>query len=700
MNTSQKDLKMREYRSLGMLVVLMLLPILAFAQNDVMTSYNIFKLKHVLDVEISPDGSKAAYISTLPRSFSDKPGADYRELYLYDIASSKSKAIITGKHSVSAIQWSPDGSKFAVLSNIDTIPGMQIFEFSADGSGQKRISTHTTGVRRFQYSPDGKVIAYTGTEPVDKSIKDKIAWGFNAEIYEEDWQHVNLYVLDLSTKLSRKLTKDITVHNFDWNPDGSNIAAAVSAKNLVDFTYMFKRIFLIDPTNGHALMYIDNPGKLGQIQWSPNGKRLAFVSAVDVSDSKEGSIFIINTEKYGNFQTIKNYTKGFEGTVTRIAWQNDQTLLFSSEEGVDLTVRSLDIRNDEKPIVLEGGKIAFYDFSLGGNMLALNGSTPEHPAELFTFDLGTKTLKKCTNNNDWLSDVKLAKQEEIVYKAQDGLTIKGILVYPLNFEKERKNPELKNKRYPLIVTIHGGPEACYHNGWLTSYGNWAQIAAAQDYFVFLPNYRASTGRGVAYSKMGLGDLVGKEFQDVLDGIDVLVDKGYVDQSRVGMGGGSYGGYFAAWAATKHSERFAASCVFVGVTNQISKRHTTDIPFEDYHVHWGIWSHEDWMKMLERSPVYWAKGSKTPTLILHGTKDPRVHPSQSLELYRTMKVHGDNPVRLVWYPGEGHGNRKNPARLDFSLRTMRWFNYYLKGKPKTRKYEIPEKTLEIDSGLLH
>jgi dipeptidyl aminopeptidase/acylaminoacyl peptidase len=188
--------------------------------------------------------------------------------------------------------------------------------------------------------------------------------------------------------------------------------------------------------------------------------------------------------------------------------------------------------------------------------------------------------------------------------------------------------------------------------------------------------------------MGLGDLAGKEFTDVLDGIDRLDDMGLIDPKRVGIGGGSYGGYFASWGATRHSKRFAAAVSFVGVSNQISKRNTTDIPWEDYHVHWGIWTHEDFAKVYDRSPVKWAQGSTTPTLILHGTEDPRVHPSQSLELYRALKMHGKAPVRLVWYPGEGHGNRRNTSRLDYLVRTMDWFETYLQGKGKELPPALP------------
>jgi dipeptidyl aminopeptidase/acylaminoacyl peptidase len=264
-----------------------------------------------------------------------------------------------------------------------------------------------------------------------------------------------------------------------------------------------------------------------------------------------------------------------------------------------------------------------------------------------------------------------------------------VLLYPLNFKE--------GERYPLIVYIHGGPESCVKNGWSTNYNMWGQVAAAKDYFVFMPNYRASSGRNEEFSRMDFGDLADEEFNDVLDGIDFLIDKGWVDKNKVGIGGGSYGGYFSGWAATKHTDRFAAAVSFVGVSNQISKRNTTDIPYEDYYVHWGIWTHEDYELVYDRSPVKYAHQSKTPTLILHGKDDPRVHPSQSLELYRALKTHGKAPVRLVWYPGQGHGNTKNTSKLDYNLRTMEWFDYYLKSnKPKDK---MPDKWLNIDPDVV-
>jgi len=187
----------------------------------------------------------------------------------------------------------------------------------------------------------------------------------------------------------------------------------------------------------------------------------------------------------------------------------------------------------------------------------------------------------------------------------------------------------------------------------------------------------------------------EEFLDVIDGIEHLSDKGYIDKAKVGIGGGSYGGYFSALGATRYSEHFAAAIPFVGVTNQLSKVNLTDIPYEIYQVHWTIWPNDNPELYYDRSPVKYSANNRTPTLILHGKEDTRVHPSQSLELYRQLKLHGQAPVRLVWYPGEGHGNKNTQSQLDFNLRTMRWFNHYLKGEGNPKELPPLEVNYELE-----
>lgn len=283
---------------------------------------------------------------------------------------------------------------------------------------------------------------------------------------------------------------------------------------------------------------------------------------------------------------------------------------------------------------------------------------------------GDAQPRRLTDSNPWLKDIRLAKQEIVRYKARDGLEIQGILIHPLD--------EKPDKRYPLILTVHGGPESHYRNGWLTRYSGAGQLGAARGFAVFYPNYRGSTGRGVAFSKMDQADYAGKEFDDLIDGVDHLIRIGLVDADRVGVTGGSYGGFATAWCSTYYSERFAAGVMFVGISDHVSKAGTTDIPNEMTLVHARKRLWDDWDFFEERSPIRYVEKARTPLLILGGKDDTRVNPGQSLELYRNLKIIGKTPVRLVRYPGEGHGNRKAGARYDYNLRMMRWFNHYLKG----------------------
>src|SRR5690606_20815466 len=273
----------------------------------------------------------------------------------------------------------------------------------------------------------------------------------------------------------------------------------------------------------------------------------------------------------------------------------------------------------------------------------------------------------------------------ITYKSRDNkYDIQGMLIYPVDYKE--------NTRVPLITVVHGGPEAHYGNGWLTAYSMPGQMAAAEGYAVFYPNYRGSTGRGTEFTYSSQGDLAGAEFDDIVDGVDYLIEKGIADKNRIGVTGGSYGGYASAWMSTYYSDRFAAAVMFVGISNNISKFGTSDIPTEMRLVHerGNIW--DNWEKHLKISPIYYADRAKTPILIMHGAEDPRVHPAQSMELYRHLKVRQPGlPVRLIFYPGEGHGNARSGSRYDYNLRMMQWFNTYLKtGNPKA---EMPSLDLE-------
>lgn len=658
------------------------------SQTGVFISYDLQRTKYVVETSISPNGDFIAFTVHVPRPLSDGPGEHYQHLYLYDLGSAESIELIGGKSIIKSINWQPGVNNITFLAKLNGEKYDQVYRYLLNENITEVLTNASSSVIKYQISKDGSFLAYTAKSLISDEKITLLNAGFDAEIFEEESLDRNLYVLnfDSQSTTARQLTSGITVFDFKLSPDGKQIAAFIADKNLVDYSYMFKRVYLIDVVTGERQLHLNNPGKIDKLVWSPDSKHIAFIAASFLHDAVTGSLFVTEVPNTKKFDELINYAAGKDYTIRNVQWKDNNTLLFLAEDGVDITLNEQKISETERSIIIEPGQVVINNFDLSDDLISFSANTAKHPYELFSYTFEDGKLSRLTNCNPWLDKIRLAKQEKITYKARDGLEIEGTLLYPLDYKP--------GNRYPLILCIHGGPEHAMSNGWQTAYNKWGQIAAAKGFFVFMPNYRSSSSRGIDFTMEGFGDLVGSEFEDIIDGIDYLVEKGLVDKNKVGIGGGSYGGYFSSWAATRYTDSFAAAVVFVGIANQVSKKFTTDIPYEDYYVHWGIWTYENEDLVWERSPVRYVKGSKTPTLILGGKKDTRVHPSQNLELYRGLKLHGEAPVRLVRYPDEKHGNKKNTSRLDYSLRTMRWFEYYLlSDNPKN---QMPDKYLKIMS----
>lgn len=652
--------------------------------NDGMQPRHLSNIQNVTEVSISPDGNWVAYLLVTPVDLTTGIGFFNSELYVYDVKGAGSIPLITGSVSISSIAWVPGKSQISFRQNSEKTIGHQVFSIDIPTKEIDQLTDFARPVSSYKFRNADEII-FTSTEAPSVDKQRLTRMGIDIKVFEEELQNIELLSYDLNTGKSRVLVGGRTVYDFEISPDGSKIAAAVSDENLVDWYYMFQRINILDAETGKVIRKMDNPGKLGKMVWSLDSKRLAFLSASKLEDSVVGSLFVMTADnEEEQFKNLVNLVERKELSVIDVIWEDHNTLLFSSEESTDISVTRINLKNNRRESVIPRGLAVFRGIEINRNMLYFSGNTWEHPNELIGYDMKKKRIDKLTNHNEvWLKDVSLAKQEKISWKARDGKSIDGVLIYPLNYEA--------GKSYPMIVYIHGGPEACVKNGWNNGYSQWGQFAAAKGFFVFSPNYRASSGRGVEFTMAGYGDLLGTEYDDVIDGIDHLITEGKADKNRVGIGGGSYGGFFAAYSATKHSDRFAAAVVFVGIANQISKRKTTDIPWEDYYVHWGFWTHENWEKVWDASPVKYVTNNRTPTLILHGEDDPRIPVSQGLELYRALKLHGNAPVRMILYPGEGHGNRKNVNRHDYLVRTLEWFEYYLIKNHGSS--EMPEKYID-------
>jgi len=674
-------------------------PRTVFAQTaaDVLTPHRVAELRAVADAVISPDGRHVAYTLSVPRKPNvDDDGEPWAELWVTDSREGDARPFVTGHVNVSAVRWTADSRQIAFLAKRGDDKMKSLYLIPVDGGEARKAVELKTDISAYSLAPDGKRVALVATESEDKKKKELKEKGFKQEIYEEDWRSAKVWLATLFEKQtnSTPLALESHVSQVHWSPVDDRLLVTVAPTPSVDDSYMRQQVRIVDSKTGGVLTRINNPGKLGSVAWSPDGKKIGLISAADIHDPSAGRLMAADATD----GTFRDLLPGLEGHVSQFDWADNDTLGYFAGSGVQTLfarVNAVSGARDSQPVVGPTGPILTgLSLSTNGQHAVFVASSPIHPPELFTWRQGDAAPKRRTDSNPGLEKIRFARQEVIRHKARDGLELEGLLIRPLD--------EVAGKRYPLILAVHGGPESHVSHGWLTSYSLPGQVAAARGMAVFYPNYRGSTGRGVAFSKLGQGDAAGKEFDDLVDAVDHLIAIGLVDRAKVGVTGGSYGGYATAWCSTRYSERFAAGVMFVGISDKVSKVGTTDIPNEEFHVHALKRPWEDWRFLLERSPIYHAAQGRTPLLILHGKDDPRVNVGQSRELYRHLKLHNQAPVRLVLYPGEVHGNRKSAARLDYSLRLMQWMEHYLTGPggkmpPMELDYADPAAPKESDKG---
>jgi dipeptidyl aminopeptidase/acylaminoacyl peptidase len=665
---------------------LLLVSLIAPAQ-DALTPTSVARLRSVSTALLSPDAQTIAWVLSVPREPGvEDDGSAWSELWLEDFAGGAPRRYIGPKAEFSALEWTPDGRALVFLAKRGDDKAAALYVLAQVGGEARRAARLEGGISGYSLAPDGKHVALLGPGPLPAARKKEQDKGFKEEIYEEDWRPNQVWIATLFEEGSAKpLALEGSAFSVRWNPLDERLAVALAPTPLTDDEYMSQRIHVVDSLSGKVQAKIENPGKLGDYGWSPDGNFIALLSGADIHDPFPGRLCVAPASGGAPVELLP----GFEGDVEAFDWQGpSDSILCCVDQGTQSSFVRLEVlqegeivQNGARRVIVPPGEPALTSISASrdGQHAVFVGSTPAHPPEVFRMSHGDAGLARVSDSNPWLKDVALAKQEIFKHKSRDGLELEGLLVHPLHEEQ--------GKSYPLILCVHGGPESHEVDGWQTGYSKPGQMAAAQGIAVFYPNYRGSTGRGVEFAKLSQGDAAGKEFDDLVDAVDALVATGLVDKDKVGITGGSYGGYATAWCSTRYSERFAAGVMFVGISDKISKVGTTDIPNEEFYSHalHRVW--DDWKFFLERSPIYWAEKCKTPLLILHGKDDPRVNPGQSRELYRQLKVRNQSPVRLVLYPGEGHGNRKACARLDYCERMMQWFTTYLQGDKKLPAWEL-------------
>jgi len=640
---------------------------LTYAQSTTLSLEEIVTLKRVTAVRINPAGDQIAYLLSVHRElYVDDDGKPYHELHVVDLQGN-SRPFVSGKIDVTAFAWSVDGKSIYFVAKRDPDAEFNsLFEIALAGGEAVQKFTHVSSIGAIHPSPDGKHIAFLATDAAPEKSEELATKGFKAVVYEESVLPTKVWMLDLATDEAVAQELPGSASDFSWSSDNTRYAVALAPTPLIDDSYTSRDIFVVNAGSGKVLNSIGSVGKLGHFELSPDGERIAYIGSMDINDPSQGRLYVASSTGGERRDLVPQYL----GHVSAIAWQDDVNIRWLGQRGVwsEWSVASTMAAKEAGTAPASGPILRSVDAHPGQSVAAAVADTPQHPQEVYLLRDGAQP-ERLTNSNPFLGQRRMAKQEAITYEARDGLQLEAILIHPAKEERGGN---------PLIVFVHGGPEAHQSNGWMSSYSQPGQLLAAEGYAVVFPNYRGSTGRGSEFSRLDQNDYADEEFNDIVDVKTHLVNEGMVNADRVGISGGSYGGYATMWSATALSEEYAAGVAFVGISNQTSKFGTGDIPYEMYNAHSLAWPWDDWLGMLQRSPIYHAGKAKTPLLIMGGDKDPRVHPGQSLEMYRNIKLRTDTPVRLVIYPGEVHGNRNTAARYDYALRFKRWMDHYLKG----------------------
>lgn len=683
--TMQRTSKLiRSAYSTGVFILCIFFAATVVVQAQGITPDHVAKIQLVSGTVISPDGKHIAYTVSVPADPMKENATNSTQLHVLntDTGDSRPYYSTTG---VSQVTFRPNHSSLVFVTRQSGDATNALYELPLNGGEAVKLFSFNSNILGYEWHNDGNHIVFTAMEQLDP-VESPLP--YSPDFYEENQAQRKAYITNVSRAdhTPHEINVEGSVYMMNWSPDASKIAITAAPSPNVDDSFMAQQVMVVDYRTREVIARIDNKGKIGQIEWSPDGTRLALRAAQDINDPIDGRILIVSAEG-GSPQIID---RDFKGKYEHIKWSDANTIHFLAGESTATMIGSIRPDGSGKQSIFRSAEHAITSFSRAANgAISFVASSPKHPNEVFFLSTRRNAVpQKMTDSNPWLADLELGNQEVITYTTRDGaFDVDGILIYPVNYTE--------GESVPLITVVHGGPEAHYSNGWLTSYSVPGQMAAAKGYAVFYPNYRGSTGRGIEFAYSSQSDLAGKEFDDIVDGVDYLIDRGIADADRIGVTGGSYGGYASAWMSTYYSDRFAAAVMFVGISNNISKWGTSDIPEELYLVHSRkrIW--DDWQWQLERSPIYYVDRAQTPILIMHGSSDTRVHPAQSMELYRHLKVRKpDLPNRLIYYPGEGHGNIRSGSRYDYNLRMLQWFDTYLMSGDRTAP--LPSLDLPVQS----
>jgi dipeptidyl aminopeptidase/acylaminoacyl peptidase len=605
------------------------------------------------DLQLSPDGTRLAFV------VSEAPKGERRaqHIWMYDKKTDTARQFTYSNKSETNPRWSPDGRQLAFLSNRGS-DEQQIYLMNSSGGEAAARTKGKSNVKSFEWSKDGKYIAYIApnakTEEDEKKERDKN----DARVADKDDKQPRVWLLAVESGDPRAITPaNWEIKELAWMPSGRNLVVATTDHPESDQNT--DRIFGVPVPEGEMMPIAAPSGPFGQIRVSPNGKTIAYIGAREDGPSPHDLMLLpVENDAARNVSGL-----GLDRQIFDFKWLSDGTLLAVGADGFHTKFSTFGANGAIKQITttisINPSAFAAAD---GGEAFFVS-QTATQPQELFGWDQKTSP-RQVTHINDVWNHYSLATPEFYKYKSFDGQEIEAALLKPAGSNGKTK--------LPLIALIHGGPTGA----WEDTVEVWGQLLASRGYAIFYPNIRGSIGYGQKFIEINRGDWGGGDFKDVMAGVDDLITRGLADPDKLAIGGWSYGGYMAEWAITQ-TTRFKAAVCGAGLSNLISEYGTEEHPSYDEWFYGLPYEPEKIAGFLNSSPFVHLKNAKTPTLILQGEADTVDPVGQSLELYRGLKRYGVD-AELVLYPREPHGFHEEKHLVDRLNRILAWYDKYLKG----------------------
>lgn len=619
----------------------------------------------ISDAEISPDGEHVAYVAE--EAIMDETTSKFQE-HIYVAASDGSFDIqyTRGDHSNMNPKWSPDGSRIAFLSTRGDKP--QVYVMRLHGGEAYAITDSETGVRDFQWGPDGKQIACLIVDEKSEAEQKREQQKQDVTIVDEEFRYVHLYTTEVkpaddTTRTVQRLTKgDFNVNSFDWSPDGNTIIFSHQPTPGFD-SFMDADISKVPADSGEVTSLVERSGYEGNPRFSPDGQTIAFESMGGKEIwSFKSDVWTISAD--GGSSRALPHTPN--RSVSIVGWYQDgESLLVNDAHHMSTHLYEISVGDDRvKQISTGEGLYREASYSHESDRLAFVFENSSQAPESYVSSRSNFDRQQISERNVDKPNPTMGKTEPVTWSAPDGTTIEGLLTYPVDYNK--------NDRVPLILDIHGGPNAAHNRSFKRNI-LIGQYYAEHGYAILRPNPRGSDGRGLDFrsaiqERWGMGDI-----EDQQSGVDHLVQQNVAHPDSLAIWGASYGGYMTAFMITQ-TDRFKVAMTVAGVLNHFSMWGTTDIP--DWHmaqIGGEYW--ENFEAYREQSPIFHVENVTTPTLVIHGAEDQRVPVSQGQEFYRALKQE-EVPAKMLIYPRMPHSYGEPKQYIDWISRTLDWFDEHL------------------------